>query len=607
MATVNIREERIELTAVDKMSAVMRQAQGGLNQFRSSLDTVKNALAAVGLTVGVGAMLKLYADVLKATAALDDMSEMTGASVENLSKLQTVAKIGGRDFEFVGESIGKMIKGLKGADEEGQNAGKAMEFLGIKVKNSDGTFRDTAVITTEVAKALDKYADSGNKVALVQDIYGKGAQRMLPYLKDLAEAGEINAKVTKEQAAQAEQAEKNLRRLQIAMEDTKRTLVIGLTPAISDFLEKMLLANQASGGWISGLATMAGADTSNIPARLNEIDRLLKSVDTSSMGSKVAGIFTGGASSYLDAISESRLLNERDYLLRIQKARADKAARGGAADPNSPLFEFGGAVLPYESKGKDDKGAAARALQEAVFRAEKQVELEEMAATDSREAWAVYTKGRIEQDKAFKEGHEQMWKDVFKTIDDEQAAAIEQGRELLEAQAEATKIATQEAERFAMTIDLAFDRAVRGGGDFLDILKQLGTELAMIEIKKRFFEPASKGLSGFLDNLFKGGGASTTAGADMGMAGAAVIGGPAYAEGTDYVPRTGWAMLHQGERVVPAAQNVGGGGVTVVQHINVDSRSDRASIIQAMHFSKEQAKAEIVDSLRRGSARFRSP
>ena len=40
------------------------------------------------------------------------------------------------------------------------------------------------------------------------------------------------------------------------------------------------------------------------------------------------------------------------------------------------------------------------------------------------------------------------------------------------------------------------------------------------------------------------------------------LGIPRFANGTDYVPRTGLALIHQGEKIIPAAQN-NGGGVTV--------------------------------------------
>jgi hypothetical protein len=152
--TVNITEERVELTTVDLGQAVLRNAQGQWKELRSSIDTVKNALGAVGLTVGVGAMVNLYNETLKANAALDDLAESTGATVENLSKIQSVAKIGGHDFGLVGDSLERMVKGLKGADEEGQNASAALDFLGIKAKDDNGVFRDTGTIMLEVAKKL---------------------------------------------------------------------------------------------------------------------------------------------------------------------------------------------------------------------------------------------------------------------------------------------------------------------------------------------------------------------------------------------------------------------------------------------------------------------
>jgi hypothetical protein len=60
------------------------------------------------------------------------------------------------------------------------------------------------------------------------------------------------------------------------------------------------------------------------------------------------------------------------------------------------------------------------------------------------------------------------------------------------------------------------------------------------------------------------------------------------------------SLLHPNETVTDHSRGSGGGGVTIVQNINVDSRSDRSSILQAMAAAKDQAKSEILASMQRG-------
>jgi hypothetical protein len=52
---------------------------------------------------------------------------------------------------------------------------------------------------------------------------------------------------------------------------------------------------------------------------------------------------------------------------------------------------------------------------------------------------------------------------------------------------------------------------------------------------------------------------------------ATTMGLQSFAAGTDYVPRTGFALLHEGEAVTPASQNRAGGGVHLHVHA-VDAR-----------------------------------
>lgn len=75
--------------------------------------------------------------------------------------------------------------------------------------------------------------------------------------------------------------------------------------------------------------------------------------------------------------------------------------------------------------------------------------------------------------------------------------------------------------------------------------------------------------------------ASSAAGSGIASAGASVLG--SFASGIDYIPKTGIYQLHEGERVVPKAENGGGGGwggsVNITQ--NFPPGTDRRTVNQA--------------------------
>jgi lambda family phage tail tape measure protein len=250
---VDKRESRLELTAVDKASATINQVKGSVDNLRSSVDTMKNALAAVGVVAGVGAMAGLYLDILKSNAALVDLAVQSGASVESLSRLQTIAKMGGNDFEGFAGQLGRMVKGLKSSNDEGQLASHALRFLGVEAKDANGVFRDTGEIAFDVAKALAKYADDGNKLGLVQDILQKGGERFIPLMRDMAKFGGEQASVTAEQARQAKEYEEQLNRANIALEESRRVLVNEYSPALTKLLEQLTEGTRLFGGFWAAL------------------------------------------------------------------------------------------------------------------------------------------------------------------------------------------------------------------------------------------------------------------------------------------------------------------------------------------------------------------
>jgi hypothetical protein len=61
------------------------------------------------------------------------------------------------------------------------------------------------------------------------------------------------------------------------------------------------------------------------------------------------------------------------------------------------------------------------------------------------------------------------------------------------------------------------------------------------------------------------------------------------------------AVLHPNETVTDHTKGGATGGVTIVQNINIDSRSDQGTIAAAMVQAKNAAVAEVHNAMRRGA------
>jgi cob(I)alamin adenosyltransferase len=139
--------------------------------------------------------------------------------------------------------------------------------------------------------------------------------------------------------------------------------------------------------------------------------------------------------------------------------------------------------------------------------------------------------------------------------------------------------AAQESDRVARDIGLtftsAFEAAIGGSKSFRDILKGLESDLLKLGTRKLITEPLFDGIQGLLGGMTGGGGSSAASGIGSFLSGLI----PSFAVGTDYVPRTGLALIHQGERIIPAAQNRAGmGGGSIVFNISTpDANSFRSS------------------------------
>ena len=566
--------------------AAVEQGMAGLTAAASRLPIIGAALAGLSFT-------GIVKGAIDSAAALDDMAEITGASVENLSKLQAVAKVSGIDMGVVEGAMVRLTKALAGADDESKGAAKALAAIGLSMQ--DLRQMDSADALTAVALALNKYEDGAGKTAAAIAILGKNGAQALPYLKDLAEAGTVNATVTAQQAAEAEKLQKSWNRMTNDVATLARTIVMDLVPA----LQKLTgMANQPAVG--VGGALSASLDRAlvggNLQARIRELQDEL---DAREKARATPGSLTnGGLIGTLAGISDEGLrrriaglkeLASAEALVKTGYGNEGRAAGVGAKgrlDPGMFAADKGGAGKKAAALGsvQDYEMRIGEMVGNAIGNADI-IKAAEYAAVQAR-LLDMLNKGQISEElyagALMKTSHAQgLVSDEAerfnKLLAATPSAKIEEQRkdmQMLAAALEAGRISEQEfieatserlgllgdgikevddfARQLGLTFSSAFEDAVISGKNLSDVLKGLAQDVARIFLRKTVTEP----MAGALSDMFKG--------FDFaGLFGGGRASGGAVSAGRFYVVGENGPELFapgQSGTIVP---NGGGGGVTV--------------------------------------------
>ncbi|KQM78916.1 hypothetical protein [Xylophilus sp. Leaf220] len=224
-----------------------KRVQDTMDGLKSGIATTVGAIAG-GLAAGftISAFKGLISGAVETGAALDDLAMQTGASVEALSGLAAVGKYSNQSAESIGGAMNKLAKNMAGATEESKGAGAAVRALGIDFDTFKKQSPDEQLRT--IAKAMDGFENSSGKAAVAQALLGKEGAKMLPFFNDLATVGELQAKVTTEQAAAAANFDDNLDRLTSSGDAWKKQLALAMIPALDQGLQAFLDVSNGTGG-----------------------------------------------------------------------------------------------------------------------------------------------------------------------------------------------------------------------------------------------------------------------------------------------------------------------------------------------------------------------
>ncbi|MEW6169683.1 MAG: hypothetical protein AB1651_18615 [Pseudomonadota bacterium] len=212
--------------------SLVRGLKRDFADLKDSGERLNRTLGAIGAGLSAAGIVAYGRSLTGTLATLDDVAEMTGETVENLSILNAEARISGTEFNQVAQFANRLAKGLSDADDETKGAGKALAALGIDARGANGELKNTPQLMREIAQALQRFQEGPGKQAILQALGGRGGAELIPFFNDLARTSELTARATAEQAAAAEATERAFRRLKLEADTTATALLSDALPAI---------------------------------------------------------------------------------------------------------------------------------------------------------------------------------------------------------------------------------------------------------------------------------------------------------------------------------------------------------------------------------------
>jgi hypothetical protein len=237
---------------MDSAKSTVSKAMSGIE---TSINAVKSAFIAMAGVGSASAFVGMIKTALDATEAFKDMSIQTGVSVERLSALAEVGRTTGTSADAISAAMNKLSKNLATTSEDGKGAAAAIKALGLDF----GTFKsmrpDDQMLA--LAQAMNKFEDGGGKSAAAMTLMGREGAKLLPYMRDLANAGELVATVTKEQADMADAYNDAIAQSEGRVEALKRSLALNLLPTMIEVHDLSVALGKAFNDYVSAGAENA--------------------------------------------------------------------------------------------------------------------------------------------------------------------------------------------------------------------------------------------------------------------------------------------------------------------------------------------------------------
>lgn len=243
---------------------------------------IGRATAIIGtLATGATAAALAISKTADGIAAYQGLAEKIGDTAVAVSGLQAASDRSGVALETVANLSVKLNTTLANTADQSKGAGAALKAIGINLEEFKNQTPTEQLQT--LADTLAGFEEGSAKTAVAVALLGKSGADAIPFLKDLAEVGSQNAKLSAAQIEAADALSKDIAVLKGEFRDAARLLVSDFIPGLSETIRAMKEAYKEGGilkaaivGIGAAAATALGVtDRQQIKKRVDEIDKEL--------------------------------------------------------------------------------------------------------------------------------------------------------------------------------------------------------------------------------------------------------------------------------------------------------------------------------------------
>jgi hypothetical protein len=578
---------KIDIVATDKTGAAFKSVQGGLDGIQKSSSLLSNTLAGLTSVFAAIQVAQLAKGLIDVADRMDELSKRTGIAVSELSALSNTAALAGSSQEEFASSLTRLNKAIAEAASGSKDQAIAFSNLGISVKDAQGNIRPTTDILGDVADAFSRVEDGAVKTQYQMALFGRSGANMNEFLsKGSAGIKEFGGSISEEFAKQSGDFNDNLTRIgqHIQKEFGERA-----TPILERFNRVM------SDVWKAQQLSATGIVNSQ--AEVRRIDNKSGKIELPPIDPKIAKA--------AEEVSK-KLQDVNDEILKMTKgenelAIAQFARMEGVTKPQIKQYEellrqksiLAAQDRELDAAAREADDQAKKAHQEKVDRLNKGKKITE----EMRTPMEIYNETIKELNVLVNEGSIE-----WETYDRASAKAFEDFKKNTDPVKDQLAELKYAAEGWGRDFtNIMADAAMGGKISFADMAQSIIRDLIRIQIQRSITDPLVSAGTSALSSIFNSGGQFESG---INTSGFRAMGGPVTSGNSYVVGENGPEIFTPyGSGSITPNNEIGGGGVTVNQTINVSTgvqQTVRAEIMGLMPQISNAAKAAVADAKLRG-------